>query len=764
MIGHEFTSMGDAPSSILIVEDELVVALDIKRILEKRGYSVVGVVDTGESAIESVERLRPDLILMDITLRGGLDGIETTGRITDRFDLPVIYLTSHSDEDTIGKIKKSNVYGYLTKPVNPSELPVAVGIALNKHSAEKRVRESERKYRDLIEGMSEGVWVINEREKTEFINPRMAEMLGIPESGITGVSFLDFVAPESTSAALAQVDHCRRGLKGQYTYSLRRPDGSDLYVSVVSSPIFADGQYSGFLACVQDFTRQKKLEDSLRDSEERYRILVETSPDAIFLTDRDGKILFCNAQAAYLQGYEAVEDVPAGNFLQIVTEDDRSGVRSLLNAILESGSTGMSEFRVSGNHGDYLTVDVKASPVKDARNRVKAFIFVVRDITEARKIEQHLQRTQKLESIGLLAGGIAHDFNNILMVIAGNISLAKLRVENNPKVLELLAGAENATMRARDLTQQLLVFSRGGNPVRKTTSIAELLGETVNFSLRGSKSICVLNIENDIWPAMIDEGQINQVFHNLVINADQAMPDGGIITIHADNFVVEGQELEPLKPGRYVRISVVDQGTGITNDHFQKVFDPYFTTKEKGTGLGLAIVYSIIKKHKGHIDLSSQYGKGTTFIVYLPASDQPVSAADEQAQSVAEGSGKILIMDDMPEIRETVQLMLGHLGYEVSTAADGREAVDCYTKAFEDNDPFDLVIMDLTVPGKMGGMEALKLLQEIDPDVRAIVSSGYSNDPVLSDYRRYGFRGAVIKPYRLNDLVKSLRDAMSRDR
>ncbi len=746
---------------ILIVEDELLVALDIRRILEKRGFTIVGIADTGESAIESAGQLQPDLVLMDITLRGAIDGIEASRSIIADFDIPVVYLTSHSDEDTLHKIRSSQVYGYLVKPVNASELFITVALVINKHRFERRIHDSEKKYRDLVLGMQEGVWLIDSQGSTSFVNPRMAEMLGYEADEMIGRPIFGFLDEPGEHDARAHMDNWRQGIREQRTYTFVRKDGGVLYASMVSSPLFNEGSFTGVLACIQDFSKQKTLEDSLRESEERYRRLVETSPNAIYLAGLDGTILFSNSQAAQLFGYDCQADFAGTNLFELVVPEERKTARDIFKKVKHDNSIQAAELHMLRKDREQLLVDINSSLIRDGLGNPEAVIGVIRDITEARKIEQQLQRAQKLESIGILAGGIAHDFNNIMMVIAGNLSLAKMELDPESRVFEMVSSAESATMRASDLTQQLLIFSRGGNPVRKTASIGDLLRETVSFALRGSKTSFKLVIPDDIWPALVDEGQINQVFNNLVINADQAMPDGGTITVRAENIVVKNDDIVPLKPGRYIRISIEDQGVGIMKDHFQKIFDPYFTTKKKGSGLGLAIVYSIVKKHRGYIDLESRFGQGTTFFVYLPASDEPVEKHAGAENEAVSGKGRVLVMDDVEEIRRTVSMMLEHLGYSVECVSDGDEVIREYGAARSSGRPFDCVIMDLTVPGKMGGMEAMSHLRKLDPDVRAIVSSGYSNDPVLSDYRSYGFRGVIVKPFRIEDLGKTLKEAMA---
>lgn len=389
--------------------------------------------------------------------------------------------------------------------------------------------------------------------------------------------------------------------------------------------------------------------------------------------------------------------------------------------------------------------------------KVFGYQGIIRDITERKKMEEELQNIEKLESVGIMAGGIAHDFNNILTTIAGSISLAKVSVDSGSRLSEILIDAEKACFQAKNLTNQLLTFSKGGAPIKKVTRIEELIINSANFASRGSHVNCFFSIPDDLWPVEVDEGQIAQVIYNLVINAVQAMPEGGSINITAENMMVSVENVLSLEHGDYIKISVRDEGVGIPEDHVKKIFDPYFTTKSEGSGLGLATTFSIIKNHNGFIDVNSEVGKGTTFTIYLHASKEAYPVNVHERFKAHKGEGRVLLMDDEHSVRTTVRKMLTHLGYEVEVASNGDEAIVSYEKAFKSGRPFNAVIMDLTIRGGMGGQETILNLLKIDPDVKAIVSSGYFNDPIMSDYKKYGFCGVIPKPYEIEDLSALLR-------
>jgi signal transduction histidine kinase/CheY-like chemotaxis protein len=415
---------------------------------------------------------------------------------------------------------------------------------------------------------------------------------------------------------------------------------------------------------------------------------------------------------------------------------------------------------ISKDGAERLIAD-SGAPIRDEKGDILGTVLVFRDISEQRKMEEDIikLRTERMESISILAGGIAHDFNNILTAILGSVNLAKMHVVDS-LVKEKLVKIEKASIQAKDLTQQLLTFSKGGAPIKKVTSLVELIKDSTTFALRGSKVKCQFSIPKTLWPAEVDEGQIGQMISNLLINADQAMPEGGTVQVQAENVVISSDCEVPLNPGRYIQISVEDQGIGIPKQYLTKIFDPYFTTKQEGSGLGLATSYSIIKNHGGCITVESHVGVGTMFHVYLPASAKQLKTEKEEKDTLVGGKGRVLLMDDEESILEVTGEVLTYLGYEVEVARDGLEALELYKKAKTLKTPFDAVIIDLTIRGKMGGRETIQHLLKIDPSAKAIVSSGYSDDPVMANYRDYGFKGVVSKPYTIKELSEALREVL----
>ncbi|MCL4456688.1 MAG: ATP-binding protein [Nitrospirae bacterium] len=509
----------------------------------------------------------------------------------------------------------------------------------------------------------------------------------------------------------------------------------------------------------KEVSARREVEKGLLESEGRYKklseefnALLDAIPDTLLLLSSDLKVTWANKGAARSLGKE-VSDLIERHCHELWFERSMPCADCYAIKSFKTGNVEASEVITP----DGRIWDVSAFPLKEDDGTVKNVIIVSRDITEKRRIEEEMIKTDKLDSLGMLAGGIAHDFNNMLAAISLKIAAARIYADPEDKVFKKLNEAEHIIFTAKFLPQQLLTFAKGGLPIKESIFVRDLIDTSINLVMSGSDAGCEISLPDDLRPVEADEGQIIQVLTNLLINANHAMPDGGTVRIFAENIDIKPEASIPLKNGRYVKLSIQDSGVGIPEDHLQKIFDPFFTTKRGGCGLGLAVAYSIVKKHNGHIALESEVGSGTTFHVYLPASEKAV-VMPKGGGTVYGGRGNILVMDDDKNILEFTGDILRHLGYSVELARDGGEMIEIYESAMRAGQPFDAVVIDLTVAGGMGGKEAIQELMRLDPSVKAIVVSAYFNDPVLADFRQYGFCGAFVKPYKVEDLNKELRN------
>ncbi len=511
---------------------------------------------------------------------------------------------------------------------------------------------------------------------------------------------------------------------------------------------------------------RKRSEEALAAEKERLAVTMRSMADGFITIDNGGSVLMLNSVAEHLTGWSQEDGTgkPLATVFRILNERNRKSCTRALQRIVEAGvAEGLDGPTIMvARDGAERLIESNAAPIRDRSGGRIGAVLVFRDVTEKRRMDEERQKADKLESLGVVAGGIAHDFNNLLTAILGNLSLALLRKELDVEVGERLTAAKRATNRAQELAQQLLTFAKGGAPIKQTAAIQQLMRDTMSLTLHGSKVLCEFHLADTLWPVDIDPGQISQVINNLAINAEQAMPAGGVLRVHAENFELPSDSVSlGLHAGRWVRIAIQDQGIGIPEEYVKKIFDPYFTTKPKGSGLGLATAYSIIKNHHGVIAVDSQPGEGSTFTICLPASKNELKVQTSAPVPLAVGAARVLVLDDEEAICMLVTCALEPLGYEVTETNDGTQAIAAYQKALADGKPYDLFISDLTIPGGMGGQETIKRLTEIDPNIRAIVSSGYANDPVMSRHEDYGFCGMIAKPYEIDALGRKVAEAIA---
>ena len=638
----------------------------------------------------------------------------------------------------------------------PSTLVIMRDIT-ERSQMERDLRRSEERFRAIFEGALDAIFILDPGTG-RFLdaNPAASELLLRDDEEIVDRHYLELF-PANWKGP---IEEAYNGLFEEeervvaVEVGMLRSDGREVPVEVLGQLIQMDG-VPVIQAIVRDITDRKRMDEELRDSEEQFRTLAEASLAGIFVF-LDGTFRYANPALGRIFGYELDELIGKMGPIELIHPEDRAAADAYGRQCLRGQEEEAPVFTFRGVKRDGSLIDCEVLQAGiDYRGR-RGIIGTLLEVTRRKRMEEELLKTQKLESLGVLAGGIAHDFNNILTAISANISMAKLYGDLEEDISEMLGDAEKASVRAKNLTQQLLSFSRGGAPVRRTVSIEKTLQEHTEFALSGSNVKCEYSIPEDLRQVEADEGQIGQVIHNLVINAKQAMPEGGVIRVVAENVPADRLENMPVKPGNYLRISIADHGVGIPERHLQSIFDPFFTTKQKGSGLGLTTCFTIVKNHRGHLHVDSEVGVGTTVRVYLPASNERTSSREETRGRPLQGQGRVLLVDDEEIIRTAASEALTRLGYDVRLAADGAEGAGLYEEAMQGGHAFDVVLLDLTIPGGMGGKEAVRELLRIDPNAKVIASSGYSNDPVMADYRTHGFCEVIAKPYRIDDLAEVL--------
>lgn len=630
-----------------------------------------------------------------------------------------------------------------------------------KWKAEEALKESEERYRVISEQISEGV-ALTVDAKNVWVNHAFAKIFGYDKEEYIGKAADMVILPEDMPVLLQRMQERIQGknIDTHLEVRGRRKDGTIIYIDVKGT-LFNLQDKTAIQIVVRDITQRKKAEEDLKDSEKKYRELVENINEVIFTLDLEGHLTYASPAIERIIG-TGPSGLIGRSFRDFIHPEDLPRLeKEFMETVMGAGYP--SEYRVMRPDGTVRWVYSSSKPLlRDGRS--VGIQGVLTDITDHKKAEEELLKIEKLESLSLLSGGLAHDFNNILTAILGNISLAKLmlRKENLKRTSELLTTAEGASIRAKDLTQQLLTFSKGSTPMKTLMNLTPVLLEFADFATSGSNVRCDVRTPDDLWAIEADQGQMGQVIQNLVLNAQQAMPSGGSVEVSAQNANVAESDGLPLAPGKYVKVQIIDHGIGIPEEHLGKIFDPYFTTKQKGSGLGLATSYAIIKRHGGHLLVESKLGQGTCVTFYVPASEAPAPAPQKKVKPPVKGQGRILVMDDDDMIRELLTEILQDLGYGVETARDGEGAIESYKQAKESGKPFDVVIMDLTIKNGMGGKEAISILKKYDRKIKAIVSSGYSTDAIMAEHKKYGFKAVLSKPYKIDDLNKTIKEVIGR--
>ena len=642
---------------------------------------------------------------------------------------------------------------------------------------EERLHQSEERFNLLITSSPLGFFDTDMSTGQAYLSPLWKSMLGYRPDELPDLhqTWLDLLHPDDRAEAVAV--HSRRDYgesQRPYSHASRRRHKDGTYRWVQSSGIdfFApDGRLLRTLGFVADIHALKLTEEALAHEKERLGVTLDSISDGVITTDAHGHVTYLNAAAETLCGLRSADaaDLPVEEFYRRAGAQTRRQADNPVRAVLASGMRAAPHDPAhlqSPGRPERVIAD-NAAPIADADGQMTGAVLVFHDITDRHRAAEELQKAGRIESLGVLAGGIAHDFNNLLTAMLGNLSVARSGGDLPLRAVDALGRAEKACWRARDLTGQLLTFAKGGDPVRKTLSIVPVLEQATRGATQHTGVQLHHRFEPDLPTVEADEDQLMQVFHNIALNAVQAMAGGG--SLHVDMSLVSAADIlaavedaADTPAGAYVEIKIRDTGTGIAPEHLSKIFDPFFSTRTNGTGLGLAIAYSIIRKHDGVIRVESKLGAGSTFTLYLPVSPSAAPAPRPRAEErPGRTGGRVLFMDDDPDIRDLAGAILGLIGYEATLTSEGAETLVEYQAARTAGRPFAAVILDLTIPGGMGGKETIRRLREIDPGVRAIVSSGYSNDAVIADFRAHGFMAMVAKPYRMEDLSRVLTEAIT---
>lgn len=641
--------------------------------------------------------------------------------------------------------------------------------------AHQQLQESEMHYRALVETIPDWIWEIDENFVYTYVSPRVQEILGYSPEEMIGKTPWDFMPKEEVERLKPQLERLVQSHAPIQNLQLKRfKENGELVITETNGvPIFdSERRFRGYRGVARNITERKLLEDELATEKEWLRGTLRCLAEAVIAVDTEQQVIFLNETAEKLTGWrehealgQQVEDI-----LRLVHLDTREPFYSPFRQALENKkATELPEkILLITRQGTEHLIAGSVAPIFDQECFTIGAVIAFRDVTIQNQMEKEAYKAMRLEALSLLASGIAHDFNNLLGGIMNNVQLAELLPMNSAGQKQALQAAQIACQRAADLTQKLLTFAKGGEPIKKIIKLEPLVREHLELALAGSSVRLDLQVEEDLPLVEVDPTQIGQVVQNIVRNAVEAMPQGGCLYV-----AIKKCPLGRLCPachqgGPHVTISFRDEGCGIPAEHLQRIFEPYFTTKQKGSGLGLAIVHSIITRHKGNISASSKIGQGATFTICLPCIDSIVEAEvqtlEESAPASREllkGSGRLLIMEDESTLREVTQLTLQQLGYEVWAVEDGASAIYAFQQAQKSGRPFDLVILDLTVRGGMGGLETMRQLQKLDPQVRAIICSGYSTDDIIQNYREYGFQAYISKPYNIWKLAEVVRNVLS---
>lgn len=741
---------------ILVADAEKVVSRDVKQALERMGYDVPGVAASGLELLALAGETLPDLVIMDVRLSGDVDGIDTAAELRETFGTPVIFLTAQADEETIARARETEPFGYLIKPYNERELQSAVEMALSQSESRQRIEERSEHFVSTLRSMADGVIATNLVGNITFINPLAERLTGWSAADAIGCPLQEvfqITDPESGHSVPAFL---KSGKGKSRTIRLMRKDGSKIPIEDNSAPLKGeDGSLSGLVIV---FRERPDLNEGKESDGPKLVGLVEGIADPLIAVDVDWHITYVNRQAARYFDKSPGEMIGADIWDEFPSDVHSRYYNEYYQALTRRERRMFEIF----SEEKKVWFEVTAYPFGDG------LLLLLKDVTTRKADEERHRKVEKLESLGLLARGFAHDFNNLLTVLLGNLSLAEEKLPDEIDGLEEIRFARKATLDAQSRVQQLLTFAKGGAPVRRLTDTAGMIGEILagrekkgNVEYRGQ-------IADDLWWGKLDRHQMSRLLDNLLQNAEQALQSGGIdkgrVTLRCYNLATNNADKRTALPAglglekdeHYVILEICDNGPGIAPEHLAKVFEPYYSTRQdaNATGIGLTVCESIVRGHEGGIAIRSTVGEGTTVFVSLPSLGTPeeLGFLDEKEEA-RKGPPRILILEDEQMIRQLLTAQLRKKGYDVDESIEGVEAITKFRDAQAEGFPYDLLIMDLSIPNGMGGARALEEILKLDPKIEAIVSSGYSDDPVMANPKKHGFNAVLPKPYQPSDLL-----------
>jgi two-component system cell cycle sensor histidine kinase/response regulator CckA len=736
------------PIKILLFEDDLADADLVGECLEQSNLSFeIHAVKCLADGLQALQAQAFDLILLDLSLPDSC-GIATLQAVVGIIrDEVIIVLTGADDEELSFKTLQEGAQDYLCKDRLSGEvLRRSIRSAIERANRLNRLKSQTRELqhsaellRRTFDANTDAMLILTQEYEIKFLNPAAAQLLEVEPESLVGEIFPFKI---------------ERGKRLEL--EVPGPEESTRLVELNALDLVWERD-SALLVILRDVTLRRTAELDLQQEKKWLALTLDSIAGAVIVVKPNSEIERMNQAAVKLIGMsmESARSQRLGDVLKLRHPKTGKLIKDPVSVFLSQGITPEMGISLEGDDGAKILVSVEMRCILEGDPSQHGYVVVLNDVTSYKNAEKELFQAEKLRSISLLAGGIAHDLNNILTAVLGNISMVRMGMDEGDVNAKKLLSAEKAGLQATSLTQQLLSFSKGGTPLLKATTIDQLVEDCAQFILHGSNVKCELHKDDNLWTVDADKGQISQVVNNLIINADQAMPEGGIIRIDLTCERVRSGKIPSLSPGNYVCIAVQDHGGGITPDNLKRIFNPYFTTKKAGNGLGLALSYSIMKSHRGLMTVESVVSEGSTFKVYLPKTAK-VAASTQEDNTIYSGHGRILVMDDMKAMLTVAGEILQVLGYEVELTANGDEAIGAYKKAKEAGKPFDAVVFDLTVPGGMGGEEACRILSEYDPGLIAVASSGYTTSNVMSEYEAAGFKAVVPKPYRIKDMSAAL--------